>query len=71
MKEDENIEIRKVDKSNIYVIMDKVEYIDKLNVTIQDETKFVKLSKNPTENIKKTLNNLIDTSNKITKVKNS
>ena len=63
LKNNENIVIRKADKSAVYVIMDKVDYIEKINQILSDPTKFRQISTNPTEQLKCKANKLIDTLN--------
>ena len=53
LREDETIVVRKADKSNMYVIMDKNEYNKKLNDILSDKTKFKRITKNPTDELKK------------------
>ncbi|XP_076043851.1 uncharacterized protein LOC143026947 [Oratosquilla oratoria] len=59
LRENEKIIIRKADKSSCYVILDKSVYIEKCRDILQDHSKFKLISRNPTENLKKKLNNLI------------
>ncbi|XP_050738488.1 uncharacterized protein LOC127009435 [Eriocheir sinensis] len=63
LKADHNITVRKADKSASYVIMNTSEYMDKMDDILKDETKFTKITKDPTESLKKKLNKLISTSN--------
>ncbi|XP_050703674.1 uncharacterized protein LOC126989158, partial [Eriocheir sinensis] len=63
LKADHNIIIRKADKSAAYVIMNKTEYLEKIDTILADERKFVKISKDPTEALKKKLNKFITMSN--------
>ena len=48
LKTNKDIVIRKADKSSIYVIMNKAEYIQKLNALLNDVTKFKRINKDPT-----------------------
>ena len=59
LKTNENIVIRKADKSSMYVILNKKDYLDKLDEILSDTTKFCKITKNPTEALKKKANNII------------
>ena len=59
LKENENIIIRRADKSNTFVIMKKEAYTSKLDELLSDNTKFQALRKDPTEDIKKALNDYI------------
>ena len=64
LKNNDNIMIRKADKSNIYVILNKTEYIQKIDDILQDNTKFRKISSDPTAKIKTEVNRLITESNR-------
>ena len=57
------IVLRKADKSNLIVILNKQEYIEKLKNIVGDESKFKKITRNPAEEIKKELNNIIKKTN--------
>ena len=59
----EDIIVRKADKGNTFVILNTTEYNEKLNLILQDTSKFRRLDKNPTDNIKKSLNSLISSIN--------
>ena len=63
LKTNNEIVLRKADKSSTYVILDKVDYYNKLNTILSDETKFSKIKKDPTISIKKEANKLIATLN--------
>ena len=63
LKENENIIIRKADKSNMYVILNKSEYFDKIENILNDQSKFKKISADPTEKIKRKANKLIEQCN--------
>ena len=63
MKNHPDIIVRKADKANVFVIMDKNEYNQKLESIIHDTTKFRKLTKNPIPELKVKMNNLIETAN--------
>ena len=54
-----DIVVRKADKSNRIVILDKTEYFDKLNAIVNDVRKFKILNKDPTEDLKRKLNQLL------------
>ena len=62
-EENKNIIIKKADKSSVFVIMNTIEYIKKLNNILKDETRFNEIKKDPTEKIKRNANNLIKTLN--------
>ena len=59
-----NIIIRKADKNNTFVIMDKNEYIQQLTHLLSNTSKFQKINSDPTEAIKRKLNSLIAKANK-------
>ena len=63
LKSNEQLIIRKADKSSIYVLMDKSEYLEKLDNILADTTKFQKISKDPTTHLKQEANKLISTLN--------
>ncbi|XP_076059494.1 uncharacterized protein LOC143036132 [Oratosquilla oratoria] len=65
LKKDPNITIRKADKAAAYVLMNISEYLDKMDIIPSDETKFKEISKDPTESLKKKLNNLITINNAV------
>ena len=58
-----DIMVRRADKSNIFVLMNRNEYIEKLNVILADTNRFKKLSLDSTDNLKRTLNDLIELAN--------
>ena len=47
----------------MYVIMDRAEYLSKVNDILSDLSKFKKISKDPTEALKKKVNQLIIAAN--------
>ena len=63
LKSNPNIVIRKADKSSIYVIMNKTDYITKLNILLNDDTKFKRINKDPTNSLKQRANKLIEVLN--------
>jgi hypothetical protein len=60
LRDNKDIVIRKADKSNIFVIINKEDYSKSLEELISDRSKFVKLTEDPTENIKKKINKIIE-----------
>ena len=64
LKDDHDITIRKADKASAYVLIDTNEYLTKLDAILSDETKFMKIKRDPTEDLKKKLNGLISKVNK-------
>ncbi|XP_076061571.1 uncharacterized protein LOC143037323 [Oratosquilla oratoria] len=63
LKDDDAIVIRRVDKSSIFVILDKEDYMNKLMNILGDTTKFKQITKNPTNDLKTRLNLLIRCNN--------
>ena len=50
---------KKTDKTNIFVVLNKIDYNWKLQNILDDHTKFRKLNKNPTNRLKSKINKLI------------
>ena len=50
--------LRKSDKSNVFVVMNTQMYQQKIYEILSDSTKFMKIVKDPTENLKKKINEL-------------
>ena len=65
LRTNDNIVIRRADKSSIYVILDKDQYFNKLNNILLDRTKFKMIQKDPTSQLKTKLNKLIDALNSV------
>ena len=65
LKNNENIVVRKADKSSTYVILNKEEYEEKMHNILSDSTKFKRIEKDPTDAIKKKANNLIEAQNSV------
>ena len=63
LREDENIIIRKADKSATYVIMDGALYMEKCNVILSDNSKFSPVNRNPVMLLQKKVNNLVNAAN--------
>ena len=63
LKANYDIVIRKADKVNIYVIMNKDEYKRKLDEILSDHRKFKKIKKNPIPTLKIAANKLINRAN--------
>ena len=63
LKKNENIVIKRADKTAVYVIMNKNDYMSKLNQITNDTTKFKELKKDPTNNLKTKINKIITTLN--------
>ena len=65
LKNNDKIIIRKADKSSTYVILNKEDYLEKINTIIEDSAKFKRIEKDPTDAIKKKANELIETQNSV------
>ena len=61
----DSIIVRRADKCNTFVIMDKVYYEEQMDLVVGDRQKFVKVDRDPTDKLKKKLNGLIETSNAV------
>ena len=55
--------IYKVDKTNIFVVLNKTDYHSKLKNILDDHNKFKKLNKNLTNQLKSKINKLITANN--------
>jgi hypothetical protein len=51
LKNNDNIIIRKADKANIFVILNKADYISKVNELLGDNNKFRNITRDPTETL--------------------
>ena len=60
LRENHDIVIRRADKSNTFVILNREDYKKKIQNILKDGSKFQKITKNPCDNIKTKINNLID-----------
>ena len=65
MQENTDIIIRKADKSNVFVIMDRDKYTSKISAMLSDENKFLKMEHDPSENLNKLLNEQISKVNAV------
>ena len=65
LRDNQNIVIRKADKSSTFVILDKEEYMNKISSILGDVGKFKKITRNPTTDLKTRLNRTIRAVNKI------
>ena len=63
LKRNEDIIIRKADKSSMYVILNKEDYLTKIDSLLSDSTKFKLIKRNPTEKLKQDANKLIEALN--------
>jgi len=59
LKNNPDIIIKRADKTSMYVIMNKNEYFSKLNTILNDNSKFKKIKKDPSNEIKIKLNKII------------
>ena len=64
LKTHPDIIVRRADKSNTFVVLDRETYKNKLGLIIKDTTKFIKIHRNPTNNLKITVNKIISIINK-------
>ena len=63
LRNNQNIVIRKADKSNLYVILDKEDYLTKIDNILSDGSKFKRIEKDSTNSLKKRANDLIQVLN--------
>ena len=56
--------MRKADKANIFVVLDKNDYNQKLESIIHDRSKFEHITRNPVPELKVKINKLITDANK-------
>ena len=72
LKTNPNIIIRRADKSNTFVILDRIEYKTKLDTILSDTSKLKKFTRNPTNTFTKiSVNKIISSVNKRTGKKNT
>ncbi|XP_068229378.1 uncharacterized protein [Palaemon carinicauda] len=64
----EVITLRRADKTAAFVLINREEYHEKLNLIFADSSKFESFSRNPTEDIKRVANRIIQTINTATNV---
>ncbi|XP_076043751.1 uncharacterized protein LOC143026856 [Oratosquilla oratoria] len=63
LRNNPDITVRRADKSSIYVLLNKEDYLSKLNLILSDTTKFKKISSDPTSKLKVKVNKLITANN--------
>ena len=63
LRSNPNIVIKKDDKSNVFVIIEKEEYTNKINQILADQTKFKQITRDPTETLQRKVNKLIAAAN--------
>ena len=59
LKDHPDIIVRKADKSNVFVILDKNEYKQKLDLILSDTQKFKRITRNPINELKIEVKKLI------------
>ena len=59
LRNNNDISIRKADKSSMYVILNKQDYLDKTKNILSDNSKFKQINKDPTKGLKQKANNII------------
>ena len=67
LRDNDSIVIRRADKSQTFVILNASDYHQKTEDILNDQTKFQKITKNPVDQLKKSANELISASNKVSK----
>ena len=65
LQSNNDIVIRRADKSASYVILDKSDYFDKINALLSDQSKFRLINRDPTNNIKTKANKIITSLNAV------
>ena len=65
LKADPTITVRRADKASSYVLIYTNEYLQKLDQILGDENKFKKITRDPTESLKKKINDLVDKVNAV------
>jgi hypothetical protein len=65
LREDNRVIVRKADKSNVFVVMNRDDYCEKMNTIISDETKFEKINVNPILTIKREVNKYVTSINAV------
>ena len=63
LKSHPDVIVRRADKSNMFVILNKSDYNKKIQDILNDQSKFKRLKSNPTEKLKKSLNAIITANN--------
>ena len=59
LKNHSDILVRRADKYNIFVVLNKTDYANKLDAILHDTNKFTKVSRNPINNLKIEVKKLI------------
>jgi uncharacterized protein (DUF1778 family) len=63
LRDNDQIVIREADKSNLIVILDKTEYLSKINYILSADSKFCRITREKTEQLQRKANKLISTAN--------
>ena len=63
LRENENIIIRKADKTAVYVLMPRDEYLQKMETILNDPSKFCRIPKDTTATLKAQVNRILDAVN--------
>ena len=64
LKNNEDIIVRRADKAQIFVVMDRQDYLQKVDSILSDTSKFKKVTRNPIDELKDQANHLIKAANK-------
>ena len=65
LRSDDSVIVRKADKTSNYVVLDRAEYLSKIEDILKDEKNFKKLRRNPIAELKKKVNNVITSANAV------
>ena len=65
LKNSKDIVVRRADKASVFVILDKSDYPSETREILEDTAKFKRITRNPTEHLKKSLNQLITAANSV------
>ena len=55
IKKDQNTHVTRADKSNVIVLLDKADYVEKMHQLLDDENTYEKLISNPLERVNDTI----------------
>ena len=65
LRNNQDIIIRKADKSPVYVVLNKHDYINKINNILADTSKFKSITRDPSNTLKQKANRIIDRVNSV------
>ncbi|XP_076052765.1 uncharacterized protein LOC143032182 [Oratosquilla oratoria] len=65
LRENKDIVIRRADKTDLFVILNRSDYIDKVESLLQDSSKFLRVNRNPVDDIRKKVTKLINIANAV------